>query len=210
MNHFYNKAALVQGNVSSIFDVVLSNFPKDELLTFVELGSSSGCNMAYMIVETINKGLNVKFYAIDHWKGTPSEDWTEFLKLCRRNDLYFEFLMFLKENNVLDRVVPIRMTTDEACEIFEDNSIDFLYEDADHTYKSVLSDLNHWYKKVKNSGVICGDDFHYPSVEKAVCEYFYSIGKTFTTMRECNKWLHFKNQNMEIRNETRYGYGYKY
>jgi predicted O-methyltransferase YrrM len=41
----------------------------------------------------------------------------------------------------------------------EDNSIDLIFIDGNHTYKYVLEDLEKYYPKLKNTGVMCGDDF---------------------------------------------------
>ena len=41
----------------------------------------------------------------------------------------------------------------------EDNSIDLIFIDGNHTYKYVLDDLENYYPKLKNTGIICGDDF---------------------------------------------------
>jgi len=43
---------------------------------------------------------------------------------------------------------------------FEDTtSIDLIFIDGNHTYKYVLEDLENYYPKLKNTGIICGDDF---------------------------------------------------
>lgn len=36
---------------------------------------------------------------------------------------------------------------------------DWVYIDADHSYASVLEDLQHWYPQVKKGGFLCGDDY---------------------------------------------------
>jgi hypothetical protein len=47
----------------------------------------------------------------------------------------------------------------EAAKDFPNFFFDFVYIDADHTYKAVMEDLTAWYPKVKIGGVICGHDF---------------------------------------------------
>lgn len=42
---------------------------------------------------------------------------------------------------------------------FEDESLDFVYIDANHDYKHVLEDITEWSKKVKPGGVVSGDDY---------------------------------------------------
>ncbi len=42
---------------------------------------------------------------------------------------------------------------------FQDSSIDTLFIDGDHTYEGVLSDIIHWYNKVKPGGRIIFHDY---------------------------------------------------
>lgn len=59
-----------------------------------------------------------------------------------------------------DRVKIIRDFSAKAVEKFEDNSVDWVYIDGNHSYEFVKEDLNLWWPKVKKGGMLCGDDFH--------------------------------------------------
>ncbi len=70
----------------------------------------------------------------------------------------------------------------EASSFFENESINFIYIDADHSYEGCLQDLNAWYPKVKAGGVIAGHDWDCEpglleysrfGVEKAVRQFFH-------------------------------------
>jgi hypothetical protein len=54
-----------------------------------------------------------------------------------------------------------------------DNSLDFVFIDGNHSYEYVKNDLEFWYKKVKNSGYITGDDYENYNfgVKQAVDEF---------------------------------------
>ena len=43
--------------------------------------------------------------------------------------------------------------------IIPDNTLDFCYIDADHSYDSVKNDLDIWLPKIKINGIICGHDY---------------------------------------------------
>ena len=58
----------------------------------------------------------------------------------------------------------------EAANIFPDGHFDFVYIDAEHTYKAVKEDVKAWLPKVKFNGVIAGHDFGMEEVKKAVKE----------------------------------------
>lgn len=47
----------------------------------------------------------------------------------------------------------------EAVQKFDNNSLDFVYIDADHSYETTLEDITEWTKKVKPGGIVSGDDY---------------------------------------------------
>ena len=57
---------------------------------------------------------------------------------------------------------------------YDNNYFDIVYIDASHEYEFVIEDINHWIPKVKQGGVICGDDYvqGWSGVIKAVDEVF--------------------------------------
>jgi len=71
---------------------------------------------------------------------------------------------------VLDSIEVIRKDANDVIENYEDNSIDFLYLDADHSYEAVKNDIQKWLPKVR--GTLVGDDYVnvHPGVIKAVNE----------------------------------------
>ena len=54
---------------------------------------------------------------------------------------------------------------------FDDNSIDIIYIDGDHSYEAVLSDLTLFYPKIKEGGLIIGDDYNEDGVKQSIEEY---------------------------------------
>lgn len=74
-------------------------------------------------------------------------------------------------NETVERLKPyncnlIRKTSMEALEDFEDNSLDFVYIDANHDFLNFIKDLHYWMKKVRPGGIISGHDFAYFSYKK--------------------------------------------
>jgi len=68
------------------------------------------------------------------------------------------------------------MKTDSlnASQKFSDNYFAFVYIDGNHDYDFVLQDLKLWFPKVKNKGLLFGDDYNRPyGVSKAVAEFSY-------------------------------------
>ena len=57
------------------------------------------------------------------------------------------------------KVKLTRNFSSEAMSDFEDNSIDWIYIDGNHSYQYVKEDLNGWWPKIKSGGYMCGDDY---------------------------------------------------
>lgn len=59
---------------------------------------------------------------------------------------------------------------------FEDKSVDLLFIDGSHCYESVTKDLTGWLPKMKEGGKICGDDFVWSEVARAVKDFAQKNG----------------------------------
>jgi hypothetical protein len=78
---------------------------------------------------------------------------------------------------VAAQVEVIRSDTAAAAERFADGSVDFLYVDASHSYEGVVRDLIAWFPKVREGGLIAGDDWCFSArgertVRNAVVDFF--------------------------------------
>lgn len=47
----------------------------------------------------------------------------------------------------------------DAVRWFDDNTLDFVFIDANHDYKHFAEDLREWHKKVKPGGIVSGHDW---------------------------------------------------
>ena len=68
------------------------------------------------------------------------------------------------------------MCNEEAIKYFEDNSIDMVFIDADHTYEAVKYDIERWLPKTTK--LISGHDYNdpgHPGVKQAVDEKFKDV-----------------------------------
>lgn len=68
-----------------------------------------------------------------------------------------------------------------------DNSIDFVYIDADHSYEGVKQDIAISFKKIKSNGYILGHDYTpmFEGVIRAVDEFCESFGLCIDGMSKC-------------------------
>jgi len=127
---------------------------------FVEVGSWTGFSSCTLGVVVARNGGHL--YCVDHWNGSPM---TTLFDEAAQKDIYHIFEENLKSAGLWDHVTPIKSYSVDASKGFDDNSIDFLFIDADHRYKEFKKDLEAWMPKVKPGGVMCGHD----------CEAYYSM-----------------------------------
>ena len=75
----------------------------------------------------------------------------------------------------LERVVFIQERSDLAAKAFEDESVDLVFIDGDHSEEGARRDLGAWVPKVRPGGVIAGHDYdspRHPGVRRAVDRFF--------------------------------------
>lgn len=78
-------------------------------------------------------------------------------------------------------VTIIRSTSMEAVKDVPDESLDFVFIDADHDYEFVRDDVREWAKKVRTGGIVSGHDYYITpkgnnGVVNAVDEYIKEHG----------------------------------
>ena len=98
-----------------------------------------------------------------------------------------------------DRCRTLRMTSEEAVNEIEDDSLDFVYIDANHSYEASSQDINLWWPKVKKGGVFSGHDYtnggpYNFGVKRAVDEFISEHGgKVFVIKHVAPSWYIIKN-----------------
>jgi hypothetical protein len=173
MEHFYFN---IQGWFlqEKLFTQMVMSCNNQVKYNFLEVGSWKGRSSTYMAVEIINNNKNITFHCVDTWLGSEEHKDKKngaFEPLCFvENGLYNEFLHNIK--SVKHIINPIKSPSVDASKLFQDESLDFVFIDGSHDYKSVKDDIQHWFPKVKIGGYIAGDDYVWPDTKKAVDEYF--------------------------------------
>tara|TARA_B100001113_G_C21049810_1_gene596209 strand:- start:150 stop:929 length:780 start_codon:yes stop_codon:yes gene_type:complete len=105
--------------------------------------------------EHLLKTWNGILYMVDPWR--PLDNYVD---ESNAKDRYENINETIKNiDGYDDRGRMMRMTSYQASKMFPDNSLDFVYIDANHNYESVKEDLKVWYPKVKKDGYLFGDDY---------------------------------------------------
>lgn len=167
MKHFYKRIHGWSRFVNWYAEAV-SNAPAEAQSTFVEVGAWKGKSAAYMAVEILNSKKDINFFVVDTWKGSDEEAHHEDpdVQAGRLYDVFMENMM-----PVIDYIAPMRMESVKAAGQFPDESIDFILLDASHDYENVKNDIDAWWPKLKDGGVMAGDDYLWDGVLAAVTEF---------------------------------------
>jgi len=192
IDHFYHTIGEDWFGHGEFYSEIVNRFPSGS--RFAEVGVWKGRGASYMAVEIFNSGKEISFDCIDTFLGSEEHvnPDSEFFNgdLLKDNDwLYKEFTK--NTAPVKDIVNPIRAISWEAADLYDDESLDFVFIDAAHDYESVKKDIAAWYPKVKVGGILAGHDYEYHEVNKAVHEFFRP--DQITSKQYC--WIHEKTKD---------------
>ena len=137
------------------YDYVVWGKPK----CIAELGSFYGCSSFAFLQAVKDESLNTAFYAVDTWAGDS------FTQHDYQEDIYGQYKKIKEECFGRQSISMLRMSFDQAMDLFEDHSIDLLHIDGSHTYEDVKHDFYSWKGKVKQDGVVFFHDIGQDKLE---------------------------------------------
>ena len=181
MDHFYqNIDGWMSKQNTIMLDKAIALMPENS--TWVELGAWTGRSTAYTVVELINKNKFGSFYSVDDWTGGIELKDIEIAKENSVKDIFSKNIEPIKSYvNVIDSL------SWDSAEFFENESVDFCYVDAGHTYECVAKDLRSWWPKIKTGGYFGGDDYtsEFSGLVLAVNEFFEDKKITVEKIGRC-------------------------
>ena len=148
-----------------------------------EIGVCHGFTTEYFLknTPTIKKVYVVDNYpAFVDWDGTriTAERQEVTKRLCKqRLEKYGDKVVFAYESSVT------------FAQTLEDDSLDYVFVDGDHSYEATLADIQNYWPKVKKGGIFAGHDINLTSVDNAVKEFFK---ETPVKVVENNAWFLIK------------------
>lgn len=193
MEHFYRN---VEGwfNYPDMFSYAVLMAP--DKAHFVEIGTWKGQSSAFLAVEIINSGKDIKLDCIDNFTGSIIEPG----QMYDQDNIEGRLLEVFKNNMkpVEGKYTAIQGDSTESASLYEDESLDFVFIDASHDYESFKKDLFAWFPKVKVGGLLAGHDYAdpYPGIVKAVTDHLANEEVHFTPST-C--WFTWK-KNKELAN----------
>lgn len=131
-----------------------------------------------------------RLYCVDAWAPVPGYE-----EQYDHEANYAEACERLKEYG--GRCTITRQPSLEAVHAFKDDSLDFVYLDANHSYEAVRDDLNAWWPKVRKGGILAGDD--YGIVEEQWVDFGHGRVR-FGVKKAVDEWAkqHRKNISIDI------------
>jgi len=125
---------------------------------FVEMGYKVGAEIGVYKGEFSEKicKAGLKLYAVDPWQVYEAYNHPRGQK---RLDFQYEHTKRVLAP--FSNCTIVRKTSMEAVEDFEDESLDFVYIDANHEFRYIAEDLYEWTKKVRKGGIVSGHDYFY-------------------------------------------------
>jgi hypothetical protein len=117
--------------------------------------------------EAFVKGINnlKKLYAVDNYPTFVDWDGSDWNK--DRQDL----MKKAAQDKMLahkDKVEFLHVSSEEFVKTIEDESLDFVFIDGDHSFEAALKDFQNYYPKVKKGGIFGGHDIQLDSVRNAL------------------------------------------
>lgn len=157
------------------------------------VGVEIGVQRGLFSFELLSRWSTGTLYSVDRWEHVDGYQDVANLAQEEQEKLYEESISRLSQFG--DRSIVVRKDSIEASKDFEDESLDFVYIDADHSYEGCLTDITAWYPKVKPGGVISGHDFvdrvceaGVFGVQSAVRDYFKDRFSQVVDIYDPNTW----------------------
>jgi hypothetical protein len=132
--------------------------------------------------EILSKWHGRKLYSVDAWRHFGLQDVNDPDHNGHLNNFAHSFMSLYDFG---ERSVIIKDLSASAANLFQDESLDFVYIDAAHDYENVKKDVEVWFPKVKVGGIIAGHDYLNATkeetghslfeVKKAVDEFFEAL-----------------------------------
>jgi predicted O-methyltransferase YrrM len=141
----------------------------------IEVGVWCGKSAAYM-AQIMSE--NCILYAVDHFKVDSEYSLhSDPTVATRAKQLYEQFLSNMIHLNLTEKIIPIRMNSLDAAHTLEVQA-DLIYIDGSHEEEDVFNDVCAWSKKLNPHGIICGDDYDAPYVQRGVDRAAQKLGLT--------------------------------
>lgn len=131
----------------------------------------------------------MKVYGVDPWK--IYRGYKDYVRRPTIDALKVEALERMKDYSNYEFIEEFSM---DAVKRFEDNSIDFVYLDANHNFQAITNDIWEWSKKVRRGGIISGHDYFKHRNSVTDC-HVYQMVNGYTDALRISPWFVLGSNN---------------
>lgn len=161
-----------------------------------KIGCEIGIHTGDTTINLLKKLPSIEIYhAIDPWKSYVKYDGKEYRKPGHRKITTWDdaYNFFIKRTQPYKNKLRIyKMKSTEAVNKIENESLDWIFIDANHEYEYIKENLEIWIPKVKKNGIVSGHDYggKWTGIKQAVDEYVSN--KIKLNIEECYIWWFVK------------------
>lgn len=136
----------------------------------VEVGVQGGGS--FLSTFDLITNTNIELYGVDIWEdiyttrvnGISNDFWTEdsikklsyLLYECRVN---LENILNKYDEKNQCKLIKGNSSSKDILDKFDNDSVDLIYIDADHSFEGAYNDFVSWFPKLKSGGLLVGDDY---------------------------------------------------
>ena len=181
--HFLSEDSDTNWEYGIFSELIKNHINPLENLTLIEVGVARGGN----ILDTFARIDEFIKYFIGIDPYISGYDETDIFSHKKQEEMDYCYSYVLKKIQN-PKFKLYRTTSEKIAPLFNDESVDAVYIDGDHTYEGVLNDFTSWKDKVKKGGIIVGDDYElFSGVREAVKKSFENFNV------ENNSWFVIKD-----------------
>ena len=118
----------------------------------IEVGTYAG-DFAKEILNTYTG----KLFLVDTWRHHTDDSYIDIANKIDFKEIYTKCSDNIKGYE--DRCFMLKIDSKNASNLFDDDSLDFVYIDANHKYEAVKEDISCWFPKIRKGGILSGHDY---------------------------------------------------
>lgn len=173
-------------------------------LNIIEIGAWHGRSSRALGDNLPENGV---LYCVDTWDGSITEQATNHASAMGMDGdhAFYEFLQNNLDLIQAGKIIPLRMSSENAAELFKEKGIkaDMIFIDAGHTYEEIKQDIAIWKPLVKEGGILCGHDYYHhgdiwEGVRRAVDQEFGHKGTDMGYIEGNSIWRHKITTKAEV------------
>jgi predicted O-methyltransferase YrrM len=198
LSYIFDYFKLNQNETSYPIALPNSRWDMGELLNSLghKKGVEVGIYKGAFTASIARKAPNTQIFGVDAWRVYPG------YKDNEENDLESKAeAEAIRRTREFPNIKLIKSWSLDAAKQFADESLDFVFIDANHDYEHCKEDIEVWNAKVRSGGLVMGHDYVVKKgvgVIQAVDEWVKknSISPLFTWTDRTPSWMYVKDKNI--------------